>query len=180
MTTKNNKKSKKSQNKIITVVKVGVVLVTVSVLLIGIVVTTRQYLAYKSLDKKVGEVAKLLEQSGIENIAKKDECDYENKLGPISCNISLSVSYDKLATEEVDKKFKNFINTVDSQKIILLNSTLSDNPGLKDKKPYSSTDINGNSPCISIVNTLSINSDNPDTVTLDFSCGYDAWWKQIL
>ena len=60
MTTKNNKKSKKSQNKIITVVKVGVVLVTVSVLLIGIVVTTRQYLAYKSLDKKVGEVAKLL------------------------------------------------------------------------------------------------------------------------
>lgn len=58
MTTKNNKKSKKSQNKIITVVKVGVVLVTVSVLLIGIVVTTRQYLAYKSLDKKVGEVAK--------------------------------------------------------------------------------------------------------------------------
>lgn len=179
MTTKNNKKSKKSQNKIVTIVKIGVVLAIISVLLIGIAVTTKQYIAYKSLDKKVGEMAKLLEQSGIENITKKDECDYENKLGPISCNISLSVSYEKLTIEEVDKKFNKFISIIDNQNYLSFHSKLSDNINKGDDVQNSVTILKNNGlgyrgECSARINASSGTLDG--TVV----CGYDAWWKQIL
>ncbi len=180
MTTKNNKKSKKSQNKIITIVKIGVVLAIVSVLLIGIAVTTKQYIAYKSLDKKVEEVAKLLEQSGIENITKKDECE-AIKLGtPIHCSINLESNKKYSSQSDAEIGLSTSIEIIENSKI----STFKQGDLFNSSKSSTDTDIYktvsvSNDEC-TVASTLFGKENNDPTLKSFVVCGYDAWWKQIL
>ncbi len=159
-------------------IKLVLIVVVAIALSLGAALTAKQYFAYKSLDKKIDQVSTLLEQNGISNITKNDDCSAIKIGTPIQCSISLESNNKN--EKDVSTEFETTVSLLSKQTIVSNKNQVPSDTRVGDsnsrtiKYVYLVYDD-----CIAYVG-IQKESSELQHIVVRFSCGYKAWWKQIL
>ena len=173
------KKSNTNHNHNKSRIKLVLVAVVMIALSLGAVFTAKQYFAYKSLDKKIDQVSTLLEQNGISDITKKDECSAIKIGTPVHCSISLESTKNE-NKKDINTEFETIVSLLSNQTIVSNKNKVSSDTKMGDPSSRTSKYIHlVYDECIAYIGIQKELSESQHII-VRFNCGYKAWWKQIL